>query len=85
MNTENLQNQWLGRMQQEIGVLHTNLMLAHLERDSLAAKIAEDACLIEALKARCLAAETANVDLKARLQPLTHARKSRGAHPVQPD
>ena len=83
MTSDDLQSQWLGRMQQEIGVLHTNLMLAHLERDALTAKIAADACLIEALKARCTAAEEANTDLKAELQPKTHARKRRGPHAIQ--
>ena len=85
MSQDQIQSQWLGRMQQEIGVLQTNLMLLQLERDALATKISDAAALIEALKTRCKAAEEANVDLKAQLQPNPHARKRRGAHAIQSD
>ncbi len=47
-----IQSRWLGRMQTEIGVLSTNLMLVEIQRDALAAKVAADAELIQALKAR---------------------------------
>ncbi len=79
-----IQSRWLGRMQTEIGVLSTNLMLVEIQRDALAAKVAADAELIEALKARAQAAEDASRELKARLQPEVKARKTRGAHPAQP-
>lgn len=84
MSEADIQSRWLGRMQTEIGVLSTNLMLVQIQRDALAAKVAADAELIEALKARCQAAEDANRELKAQFQPEVKARKARGAHPVQP-
>ena len=80
-----IQSRWLGRMQQEIGVLHTNIMLLEIQRDALVAKSTADGELIEALKARCPAAEDANKELKAQLRPTTHARNRRGAHPAQSD
>ena len=82
--TDDIQSRWLGRMQTEIGVLSTNLMLVEIQRDALAAKVAADAELIEALKARAQTAEDANRELKARLRPEVKARKTRGAHPAQP-
>ena len=68
--TDDLQSRWLGRMQSEIGVLATNLMLAEIQRDALAAKVAADAELIEALKARIQAAEDANRELRQQIQPV---------------
>jgi len=84
MSEADIQSRWLGRMQTEIGVLSTNLMLVEIQRDALAAKVAADAELIEALKARAQAAEDASRELKVRLRPEVKARKTRGAHPVQP-
>jgi hypothetical protein len=72
-------------MQQEIGVLHSNIMLLELQCESLLAGSQKDSELIDALKARCQAAEDANKELKAQLRPITRPRKSRGAHPAQSD
>ena len=79
--TDDIQSRWLGRMQSEIGVLATNLMLAEIQRDALAAKVAADAELIEALKARIQAAEDANRELRQQIQPKVKARH--GPHSVQ--
>lgn len=65
----NIQSQWLGRMQQEIGVLQTNVMLLNLQQDALRAQTHADAQLIEALKARCQNAEQANAELREQLRP----------------
>ena len=66
---------WLGRMQQELGVLSSNLMLVTLQRNALQAKLVQEAELIEALKARCQSAETANETLRALLQPDVKVRQ----------
>jgi hypothetical protein len=63
------QELWLGRMQNELGVLTSNLMLLEIQRDKLAAKVIADAELIEALKNRIKIAEEANTELKAVIQP----------------
>ncbi len=76
-----IQSRWLGRMQTEIGVLSTNLMLVEIQRDALAAKVAADAELIQALKARVQGAEEANRELRQQIQPKMKARN--GPHPVQ--
>lgn len=67
---------WLGRMQQELGVLSSNVMLLTLQRDSLSVKVAQDAELIEALKNRCQQAESANEDLRVQIQPNVKARQA---------
>jgi hypothetical protein len=80
MNVD-VNDQWLGRMQQELGVLSSNVMLLNLQRDALAAKVALDAELIDALKKRCLVAESANEELRAQLQPEVKARQRTGSKP----
>ena len=67
---------WLGKMQQEIGVLTTNVMLLSLQCDALQRKTVTDAQLIDALKSRCHAAECANEQLKTQLQPEVKVRKA---------
>jgi hypothetical protein len=74
--TSDVNDLWLGKMQQEIGVLTTNVMLLSLQRDALQSKTVADAQLIDALKSRCHAAECANEQLKAQLQPEVKIRKT---------
>jgi multidrug efflux pump subunit AcrA (membrane-fusion protein) len=88
MNETLIQTQWLGRMQQEIGVLQTNLMLVNLQRDALLQKTQENTALIDALKIRCQSAEDANAQLKRQLQPhlqsRTHAvKRSIKTNPIE--
>ena len=72
--TIDINNLWLGRMQQEIGVLSSNVMLLTLQCDALRTQAQLDAELIEALKRRCQAAEQDNQALKAQIQPAVQAR-----------
>ena len=74
--TPDVNDLWLGKMQQEIGVLTTNVMLLSLQRDALQSKTVADAQLIDALKSRCHAAECANEQLKAQLQPEVKIRRA---------
>ena len=73
--TNDVNDLWLGRMQQELGVLSSNLMLVNLQRDALENKVLADAELIQALKARCQQAEQANAELKAQIQPEIPVRR----------
>jgi len=73
--TNDVNDLWLGRMQQELGVLSSNLMLVNLQRDALENKVLDDAELIQALKARCQQVEQANAELKAQIQPEIPVRR----------
>lgn len=92
MNAD-INNLWLGRLQQELGVLSSNVMLLTLQRDALQEQIQTKAQLIEALKVRCSAAEQANAELREQIQPQLKSRqvkkqdptgKVNGPHPAQP-
>ena len=74
--THDVNDVWLGKMQQDIGVLTTNVMLLSLQRDALQSKTMADAQLIDSLKSRCHAAECANEQLKAQIQPEVKIRRA---------
>ncbi|WP_345815299.1 hypothetical protein AAGS40_23305 [Paraburkholderia sp. PREW-6R] len=59
---------WLGRMQTELGVLSSNVMLLELQRDQMAKQITQDAALIDALKRRVKEAEAARTELAEQLR-----------------
>lgn len=77
--TNDINNLWLGRIQQEIGVLSSNVMLLTLQCDALRTQAQLDAELIEALKRRCQVAEQDNLTLKAQMQPAVRARTRNAA------
>lgn len=63
MGGTDINSAWLGRMQTELGVLSSNVMLLEIQRDQMAEKIAADAALIDALKKRVQVAEAARDEL----------------------
>lgn len=69
IDNQSEQSLWLGRMQNELGALSSNIMLLEIQRDKLAAKVLADTELIAALKERIKIAEEANTELKAMIQP----------------
>ena len=71
--TEEIMNAWVGSMQNEIGVLTTNLMLAELKIDSVVGENTRLTDHIEALTNRCHLAEADNQALKEQIQP--HRKK----------
>lgn len=69
IDTQSEQSLWLGKMQNELGALSSNLMLLEIQKEKLTTRVLADAELIAALKKRIEIAEQANEELKAMLQP----------------
>lgn len=63
------QDAWLGKIQNELGVLYSNVWLLEIQKERLTAKVFQDAELISHLKERILKLEEANAELKALIQP----------------
>jgi hypothetical protein len=68
-NTVPEQDAWLGKIQNELGVLYSNMWLLEIQKERLAAKVLQDAELISHLKERILKLEQANTELKEVVQP----------------
>jgi hypothetical protein len=73
---------WLGKMQNELGVLYSNIWLLEIQKERLAQKVISDAELIAHLKERILKLEEANTELKAIIQP-DRLREKHGTHTTE--
>lgn len=63
------QDAWLGKIQNELGVLYSNVWLLEIQKEKLTKRVLADAELISHLKERILKLEQANDELKAMIQP----------------
>ena len=77
------QDAWLAKMQNELGVLYSNVWLLEIQKEKLTQRVVADAELIAHLKERILKLEESNTELKEMIQPERRNRKN-GADADQP-
>lgn len=77
------QDAWLAKMQNELGVLYSNVWLLEIQKEKLTQRVVADAELIAHLKERILKLEESNTELKEMIQPERRNRQN-GADPDQP-
>lgn len=63
------QDAWLGKIQNELGVLYSNYWLLEIQKEKLTHRVLADAELIAHLKERILKLEQANTELRESIQP----------------
>jgi hypothetical protein len=69
------QDAWLGKMQNELGVLYSNVWMLEIQKERLTQRVLQDAELISHLKERILKLEQSNTELKEMIQPERKTRK----------
>jgi hypothetical protein len=69
------QSAWLGKMQNELGVLYSNVWMLEIQKERLTQRVLQDAELISLLKERILKLEESNTELKEMIQPERKTRK----------
>jgi hypothetical protein len=69
------QSAWLGKMQNELGVLYSNVWMLEIQKERLTQRVLRDAELISLLKERILKLEESNTELKEMIQPERKTRK----------
>jgi hypothetical protein len=69
------QDAWLGKMQNELGVLYSNVWMLEIQKERLTNRVLQDAELIAHLKERILKLEQANTELKETIQPERRKRE----------
>lgn len=75
-----IQQLWLGRLQTEIGVQASNVLLYQTIIDDLNKRIETDSALIETLRNRVKEAEAVNVELKAFIKEKNLDKKAGNQH-----